>query len=146
MTFRRSLALLVTVAAAGALVNASGPGTSAAAGVRLKSISMRVHSRGASLIIEASEPAAYVTTEPDPLTLLVEFRNAISDGVANSFGAHAKSPIASVTVEPSDWLGVPASRVRVSLTQPVAHHVRSQRNTIIVDFDKPAAQPVPSPP
>ena len=139
MTGARALALLLTTTVAGALVDASGPGlaTTAAPAVRLKSVSARVHSRGSSIVIESSQPAAYVSSEPDPLTVIVEFRNAVSEGVANSAAANPKSPIASVAVEPSDWLGTRASRVRVTLTQPVAHHVRSDRNTVVVDFDKP---------
>jgi type IV pilus secretin PilQ/predicted competence protein len=142
MTVSRALALCLTLAgAAGTLLHASGPVPKPAGGVYLKSITSRVHARGASLIIEANEPAAYIATEPDPLTLLIEFRNAGAERVANSFAANAKSPIASVAVEPSEWLGSPASRVRVVLTQHVEHHVRSERNAVVIDFDKPAKVP-----
>jgi type IV pilus assembly protein PilQ len=92
-------------------------------------------------VIEATEPVAYVTTRPDPLTLLLEFRNVASDGVTNTVSANAKSPVAGVSVEPSDSLGVPAARVRVALAQPVGHRVHSDRNTIVVDFDKPSPAP-----
>jgi hypothetical protein len=52
MTLTKGLALLVTVAAAGVLVNASGPAAGAAAAtapttVRLKAISSRVNAKGA---------------------------------------------------------------------------------------------------
>src|SRR5207248_2433900 len=62
MTVTRGLALLLTVATAGALVNASAPPAAprAVAAVRLKAISSRVSAKGASLVIEASEPVAYV--------------------------------------------------------------------------------------
>ncbi len=146
MTINRALALCVTLAAAGTLLSASAPPPApAATGVQLKRISARVHSRGASLVIESNEPAAYIASEPDPLTVLIEFRNAVAGGVANSFAATAKSPIASVAVEPSDWLGTPASRVRIVLTQHVAHRVRSERNTVVVDFEKPVKAPAAPP-
>ena len=32
------------------------------------------------------------------------------------------------------------SRVRITLSQPVAYRARSDRNTIVLDFDKPSAQ------
>jgi type IV pilus assembly protein PilQ len=48
-----------------------------------------------------------------------------------------------VTVEATQTLGASASRVRVALSQPVAHHVRSERNTVVVDFDKPSAKAAP---
>ena len=142
MTVHRGLALLLTVAAAGALVSASAPpGTIAA--VRLNAITTRVHARGASLVIEASEPVAYTTSRPDPLTVLLDFRNVSATDVANSVTADVKSPIARVSVEAAESLGAPASRVRIALSQPVAHHVRSDRNTVIVDFDRPSAKAPP---
>ena len=58
MTVRRGIALLLTVAVAGALVNASATadGPAAVGGARLKTISSRVSQTGASLVIEASDP------------------------------------------------------------------------------------------
>jgi hypothetical protein len=142
MTVHRGLALLLTVAAAGALVSAAAPpGTIAP--VRLKAISARVNTKGASLVIEATEPVAYTTSRPDPLTVLLDFRNVAAADVANSVAADVKSPIAYVAVEATELLGAPASRVRIALSQPVAHHVRSERNTVVVDFDKPSAKAAP---
>src|SRR5437763_1763845 len=104
-----------------------------AAGMTLAEISVRgiVQSRG--------EPVAYIATRPDPLTVVLDFRNVATGGVASATAANAKSPIAAVSVEPDDSLGAPGSRVRIELTQPVAHRVRSDRNTVVVDFDKPSA-------
>jgi type IV pilus assembly protein PilQ len=145
MTATRGLVLFVTVATAGALLRAADrtierPAGSPVAVARLKAISAKVHAKGASLIIEATEPVGYVTAQPDPLTLTLDFRNVAADGVANSVAANPKSPITGVTIEPADSLGAPASRVRIALTQPVAHRVRSDRNTIIIEFDKPAGK------
>ena len=92
MTATRGFALFLTVAAAGALADASAP-NAAVSTVRLKTISARVSSKGASIVIEASEPVAYTATRPDPLTLLLDFRNVAADDVANSVVADAKSPI-----------------------------------------------------
>ena len=142
MTVTRGLALFLTVAAAGALVNASAPPETTAL-ARLKAISARVNTKGASLVIEASEPVAYTTSRPDPLTVLLDFRNVAAAGVANSVAADVKSPIARVSVEVVESLGAPASRVRIALSQPVAHHVRSERNTVVVDFDRPSAKAAP---
>jgi type IV pilus assembly protein PilQ len=98
-----------------------------------------MHAKGASLVIEATAPVPYVTSKPDPLTLLLELRNVDGNGVANSAGDAAASPIAGVSVEPSDLAGELGSRVRIDLAQPVKHHVRSDRNTIVIDFDTPSA-------
>src|SRR5207245_644271 len=127
----RGFALFLTVAAAGALADASAP-NAAVSTVRLKTISARVSSKGASIVIEASEPVAYTATRPDPLTLLLDFRNVASDDVANSVIADAKSPIASVSIEAAESMGTPAARLRIALAQTVAHHVRPDRDTDIV--------------
>src|SRR5438270_10511920 len=99
MTRIRGLALLVTMAA-GALVSAAAPAErpAAAGGARLTAISTRVSSKGASLVIEATDPVAYVATRPEPLTVLVDFRNVAVDGVANSVAPSANSPIAAVEI------------------------------------------------
>jgi type IV pilus assembly protein PilQ len=141
MTATRGLALFLTVAAAAALRAAAPDATMPTP--RLKAISARVGSKGASLTIEASEPVGYSLTRPDPTTVLVDFRNVTMVDVANSVVADAKSPIANVSVEPYELLGSPASRVRIVLAQPVAHRVRSERNAVIVDFDKPSGKAAP---
>jgi type IV pilus secretin PilQ/predicted competence protein len=146
MTVTRAFALCATVAAAGALLQASdraaGPNTTTPS-VRLKTISAKVNGKGASLRIEASEPVAYVASRPDPLTLVLDFRNVGAEGVANSVVANAKSPIASVAVEPVDSLGTPVSRVRIALAQPATHRVRSDRNTVVIDFERTSAKGAP---
>lgn len=148
----RAFALFTALASAGLLTNMPGLAAGAAAGatVRLTNISTRVHANGASLVIEATEPVPYLTSRPDPLTVLVDLRNvgAVgSDDLSNLTGALksvAGSPIASVVVETTEsMMGSPVSRVRVALSEPFVHHVRSDRNTIVVDFEKPSAQQAP---
>src|SRR6185295_4871749 len=142
MTVTRGLALFLTVAAAGALVKASGPAAGTPT-VRLKTISARTSGSGASLVIEASEPVAYSLTRPDALTVLVDFRNVTHDEVANTVAGNAKGAIAKVSVEQVESLGAPTARVRIALAQPVAHHARSDRNTVVIDFEKPSAKTPP---
>ena len=113
MTVTRGFALFLTCALAGVLVDTTGSAESPAAPrVHLKSITSRVHAKGASLIIEASEPASYVTSRPDPLNVLLDFRDVGTAGLANSVSVAAGSPIASVAVEPTDLMGAPSSRGR----------------------------------
>jgi type IV pilus assembly protein PilQ len=139
MTVIRGVALFMSVVAAAVLFGASGSATGASAtGVRLK-ISSRVDAKGAALLFEASEPLPYIATQPDPLTVVLDFRSVAVAGVANSFAADAKSPVARVAIESVAPTGTAGSRVRIILVQPVAHRVRSDRNTIVVAFDKPSA-------
>jgi type IV pilus assembly protein PilQ len=111
--------------------------------VRLKTITSHATSTGTSLVIEASDPVPYVATRPDPLTVYIDFRNVTADGLA-SFVAHGKAPIADVSVEPGDRQAGGSPRVRINLSQPVGYHVRADRNSVVVDFDKAPAKAAPA--
>jgi type IV pilus assembly protein PilQ len=101
---------------------------------RLSAVSAKVGVRGASVLIEASEPVAYVTTRPDPLTVVVDLRNVSAAGVVNRVSGSPAFPIAAVTTEDARGAdGAPVARVRVLLAAPVQHQVRSDRNVIHVD-------------
>jgi type IV pilus assembly protein PilQ len=128
-----------TVIAAFAAVEPSPPPRA-----RLSTVSAKASVRGASVIIEASEPVAYVTTRPDPLTILVDLRNVSTSGASNRIATAPVGPIAAVTFEDaraSD--GAAVARVRVLLASPAQHQVHSERNLIQVDVlpddDAPAA-------
>ena len=137
MTATRAFVLTATVAAAAMVTNAAGfAAAGRPASVQLRTITSRTSANGTSLIIEASEPVAYVATRADELTLLLDFRNVQSDYVANRVPSTVTGAIAGVKLEVVDSMGTPAARLRVSLTQAVAHRIRSDRNNIIVEFDK----------
>ena len=135
--------LSLAIAAAWGAVSHAAAGASKVSEARLTAITSRVSARNASLVIEASEPVPYVATRPDSLTLLLDFRNVGADPVAKLAKLEPNSPIAGVTVEAAESLGSPTSRVRISLARPLAHHVRSDRNTIVVDFDRAAEKGAP---
>jgi type IV pilus assembly protein PilQ len=151
----RAFALFTALASAGLLTNMPGFAAGAAAGapgatVRLTNITTRVHANGASLVIEATEPVPYLTSRPDPLTVLVDLRNvgvvshADLSNLTGALKSVAGSPIAHVMVETAESsMGSPISRVRVALSEPFVHHVRSDRNTIVVDFEKPSTRQAP---
>jgi type IV pilus secretin PilQ/predicted competence protein len=142
----KGCALVLAVVLAGGFVAASSPESHSATTnvVRLKAISSRVTSTGTSLVIEASEPVPYVATRPDPLTLYIDFRNVAADGLTSVVASATKGPIEGVAVEPADPIGEGSPRVRVRLSQPVAHHVRADRNMVVIDFDKTAVKAAPS--
>ncbi len=137
MTVKRGFALSLICVLAAFMADTTGSAESPAAPtVHLKSITSRMHAKGASLIIEATEPAPYVTSRPDPLTVVLDFRGVDGEGLASSLSSTIGGPIARVGVEATDLMGARSSRVRIALTQPVAHNVRSERNTVIVDFER----------
>ena len=141
MTVTRGFALLLTMAVAGVVGGRPGTAadTPAAPNARLTSISERTGGAGPSLVIQATEPVSYLTTRPDPLTVLLDFRNVGAEGVTSA--VRANSVIADVDVERLESMGVPLARVRISLTEPIAHAVRSDRDTIVVEFDRSADRP-----
>jgi type IV pilus assembly protein PilQ len=118
-------------------VGVSGQSTGSGAQARINEISLRVNSKATSLVIEVSEPVPYVATRPDPVTVILEFRNTTAKGTVHSVAKSVRDSIAAVYVEPSESLGAPTSRVRIALAQPLTYHVRSERNKVIVDLDKP---------
>ena len=135
--------LTLAIAAAWGAVSHAAAGASKISEARLTAITSRVNARNASLVIEANEPVPYVASRPDALTLLLDFRNVGADPVARLARLEPNSPIANVTIEAAESMGSPASRVRISLSRPLAHHVRSDRNTIVVDFDRATEKGAP---
>lgn len=152
MTRGVALSLVVLLATA-ASTNSRAAGTATnIPGAKLTTISSRGDGRGATLVIEASEPVPYVATRPDPLTVLIDFRNVDTGAVASKLAALTNSPITSVNIEAAESMGSPVSRVRIALAQPFAHHVRAERNRVLVEFSQAVAprvaaarQTVPAP-
>ncbi len=138
------MALFLTVSLAAAFSQVSrAAGGANVADARLTSITSRLSAKSASLVIEASQPVPYVTTRPDALTLVLDFRNVSLDKLSSMAQFDEKGPIARVAVEATESMGSPVSRVRVTLAQPVQHRVRSERNAVIIDLDRPAAGTAP---
>ena len=106
-----------------------------------------VSAQGSAVLIEATEPAAYVVKRPDTLTVLVELRN-VSVGVATAnVVVDRRDPITSVTIEQGVGDdGQTVARVRVGLSRAVEYAVRSARNTIRLELTAPAHEVEPTPP
>ena len=119
-----------------------------AARAELRTISTRLDGPHSTILIEASEPVAYVTSQPDPLTVLVDLRNVkagqLPPGILGPL-----PPVANVNVEEAvAGDGAPLARVRVGLAHPAKYRVRSSRNVIFVEVDRAviasAAQDAPA--
>jgi type IV pilus assembly protein PilQ len=106
----------------------------------LKSISSRLVGSISTIMIEASEPVAYLTSQPDPLTVLVDLRNVNASALDGKPISDMLAPVSAVGVESAVAPdGSPVARVRVRLDRAVKHRVRSSRNTILVEVDRSAA-------
>ena len=127
-----SVATLLSAAAAGGILLSA-----ASASVRLLSVT----THGPAVVIEATEPVAYTVNHPDPLTLIVDLRNAaVADAAAQVEPRGLVTAIRLEQATAADGLGV--ARVRISLARAAEYKVRSSRNTIRVELNG-AAAPAP---
>lgn len=107
----------------------------AAPAPRLKGMSASAGRRITTIKIETTDPVAYVTSRPDPLTLFVDLRGVDASGARNAL-IGAKGIVSGAVIEETTGPdGTRVARVRIRLTSPAAHQVRSKRNVIHVDFD-----------
>jgi type IV pilus secretin PilQ/predicted competence protein len=111
------------------------PETPAAQAPKLKSLSSSAGRRITTVSIETSDPVAYVTSRPDPLTLFIDLRDVDVSGARNAL-LGAKGLVSGAAIEEATGAdGSRVARVRIRLTEPAAHQVRSKRNVIHIDFD-----------
>jgi len=123
-------AVAVTMAASG-----TGP-TGGNRRVELRSISSKFDAKLTTVMIESSEPVAYVTAQPDPLTVLIDLRNVSAGFMAQPIGP--LPPITGVDVQEMVAAdGESIARVRVRLDRPAVHRVHSSRDVIYVDVERP---------
>jgi type IV pilus assembly protein PilQ len=124
---RGVLAAALAVAGSIALTAAGRPATTNP--VKLLGLS----TQGNALVIEASEPVAYVVDRPDPLRVILELRNVSIASALAKF--EPRDPIADVAVAPGSAAdGTAVARVTVGLSRPVEFTTRSVRNTIRLEL------------
>ena len=128
------LAIAFALAAASSLTFAAGT-----APVRLLGVS----AQGNAVLIESSEPVAYVVKRPDALTVLVELRNVSVANAASS--VERRGPIAGIALEQTSADGQAIGRVRVTLARPLDYTAHSARNTIRVELNPPVARTASAP-
>ncbi|RPI51533.1 MAG: type IV pilus secretin PilQ, partial [Acidobacteria bacterium] len=115
-------------------LGAFGPAPEASATVRVTGLSASAGRRITTVTIATSDPVAYLTNRPDPLTLFVDLRDVDASRAVAMLGA--KGVVAGASIEEASAAdGTRVARVRIQLTQPASHQVRSKRNQIHVDFD-----------
>ena len=99
----RRMAPLVTVVAcvtalAGHVVALRAASGDSATPPQLRAVSTRDDGRMTAVVIEATEPVAYVTSQPDPLTVLVDLRNVRAGDVQAGATSRALTPLRGVRV------------------------------------------------
>jgi type IV pilus assembly protein PilQ len=102
----------------------------------LRAISTRLDGARSQVLIESSQPVAFVTSQPDPLTVLVDLRN-VEAGMLPPGVLGPLPPVADVKVEEAmAGDGAEVARVRIKLAYAAKHVVRSARNMIYIDVDR----------
>lgn len=140
-------ALLAAAIASTLTADSSAPSAPAASAARaeLTAISTRLEGVRSQVLIESSEPVAYVTSQPDPLTVLVDLRN-VKAGLMPPGILGPLPPVADVKVEEAvAGDGAEIARVRITLAYPAAHRVRSSRNMIYVEVERGVVPHEPAP-
>ncbi len=126
------VAALAVTLTAGAPAHMAGTETPA-----LRSISSRLDGALSTVLIEASEPVAYLTSQPDPLTVLVDLRNVTIGSLASESITNLLEPIGSVRVEAGQRAGRrtgcarpgrPRARSQASDSQRAKHDPRRSRS------------------
>ena len=126
--------MIPLVVAAGVALAASAT-TRATSSVQLLEVRPRHDAGRLSVLLEASAPVAYTSTQPDPFTVVLDLRHASVQGAVNRFAPSGDGPVASVALEQARAAdGASVARVRLGLAEPAVAKVRSTRNTILVEF------------
>ena len=134
----RLLRLLAGALILGSYVHAAGHAVPTA---RLTGVSTTTEGPGTTVVIETTEPVAYVAAQPDPLTLLVDLRNVAPGDVRPDAPSGAVAGVAVEAGTSDDGTGV--ARVRLNLARPATPSVRSRANAVIVEFSGATAQDRP---
>lgn len=102
----------------------------------LMSVASQVDSGRGVVAIEASEPVAYVASQPDARTFIVELRGVQAEGFVNRVTVDPHSPVAAVHVEDAVARdGAAVARVSLTVETATRPRVRSARNLIYVEVD-----------
>jgi len=105
----RLLRLLAGALILGSYVHAAGHAVPTA---RLTGVSTTTEGPGTTVVIETTEPVAYVAAQPDPLTLLVDLRNVAPGDVRPDAPSGAVAGVAVEAGTSDDGTGVSNDFVR----------------------------------
>ena len=109
-----------------------GRGTAAT----LRKVTSQLDAQKGILSIEASAPVAYIASQPDARTTIVEMRD-VAAGAIGDVAVDQRHPIDAVRVESVvSPAGESVARVLITFRQPARPRIRSSRNVIFVEADR----------
>ena len=136
--------------AGGAVVMSTLTATLIVAGANAPVRLVGVAAQGSAVVIEATDPVAYVVSRPDPTTLVVDLRDAsVGDATAK---VQPQGLVSGIRLEQSTAAdGLPIARVRIALGRAAEYSIKSARNSIRLELTSTpsstasATSPVPMP-
>ena len=106
------------------------------AAATLRKVTSQLDAQKGILSIEASAPVAYVASQPDARTTIVEMRG-VAAGSIGDVTVDQRHPIDAVKVESVVTpAGESLARVLITFRQPARPRIRSSRNVIFVEADR----------
>jgi type IV pilus assembly protein PilQ len=137
--YRHSLLLGLSIAAfvmsplgAAGTRTEGGRGTAAT----LRKVTSQLDAQKGILSIEASAPVAYIASQPDARTTIVEMRD-VAAGAIGDVAVDQRHPMDAVRVESVvSPTGESVARVLITFRQPARPRIRSSRNVIFVEADR----------
>jgi type IV pilus secretin PilQ/predicted competence protein len=137
--YRHSLLLGISIAAfVVSPLGVVGTRTEGARGsaATLRKVTSQLDAQKGILSIEASAPVAYVASQPDARTTIVEMRDVAADAIG-TVTVDQRHPIDAVKVESAvSPAGESVARVLITFRQPAKPRIRSSRNVIFVEADR----------
>ncbi|MGH9239480.1 MAG: type IV pilus secretin PilQ [Vicinamibacterales bacterium] len=114
------------------------------AAATLRKVTSQLDAQKGILSIEASAPVAYVASQPDARTTIVEMRG-VAAGSIGDVTVDQRHPIDAVKVESVvSPAGESLARVLITFRQPARPRIRSSRNVIFVEADRIDGSAAPS--
>jgi type IV pilus assembly protein PilQ len=141
----RARSAMLPVVAVGLLMAGSAALRATSSAVQLVEVRSRLDAGRHAVVLEASAPVAYTSSQPDPFTVIVDLRHVSTATTVNRLASTGAGPVTGVSLETAtaaDGAGV--ARVRLGLAQPAAARVQSDRNQISIEFPEvPPAEVAP---
>jgi type IV pilus assembly protein PilQ len=152
----RARSAMLPVMAAGLLLAATAAPRATSSSVQLLEVKTRQQAGRVAVVLEASAPMAYTSSQPDPFTVVVDLRHVSTSATVNRLARAGTGPVSGVRVEQATAAdGAAVARVLVGLAEPARAAVQSARNEIAIEFPdvppaasgttEPAAGPAPAP-
>ena len=139
----RARSAMLPMLAVGLLMAATAATRATSSSVQLLEVRTRQQAGRLAVVLEASAPMAYTSSQPDPFTVVLDLRHVSTAATVNKLSREGAGPVSGVRFEQTTAAdGVTVARVFVGLVEPGKATVQSARNEIAIEFPEAAAPTV----